>query len=152
MALLALAEKAFSFVDWLTQNKKSPTKFSETKDNIRININDIEKLRTSPPEALGQLLQTIVEVPEVEDFNSILKVLESASERGDDAHRLKWIIRSFYDPKLSRTDGLDEPMKKVALEEGVRMLKGFGKEFEKDYEKYLQQVNDLLDENNIRIK
>jgi peptidoglycan hydrolase-like protein with peptidoglycan-binding domain len=151
MALLALAKKAFSFVDWLTQNKKSPTKFSETKNNIRININDIEKLRSSPPEALGQLLQTIVEVPEAEDFNAILKVLGSASKRGDDAHRLKWIIRSFYDPKLSRTDGLDEPMKKVALEEGIRKLKEFGKLLA-GYDVYKDQLKDVLDMNEIKVK
>ena len=46
----------------------NPRDMSETKQAIHRNTTDRYKLEKSPPEALGQLLQTRVEKPEEENF------------------------------------------------------------------------------------
>ena len=145
-----MADKAFKFADWLEDQKARGDVFSLTKGNIRNNINDAGKLRNSPPEALGQLLQTIVEVPEEEDFESILKVLESASRSHDEAHKLKWIIRAFIDPGLSRRKEIDDVMRGRILDAGIGKLMRFGEEFD-SYDTYSRRLNKLLNENKIII-
>ena len=118
---------------WLAGRKEYDKDLKRTKQAIYANLNDKRRLLKSPPEALGELLQLIVEVPEKEDFSAILRVLQSAEGRNDKAHKLKWIIRCFHDPELSRKlAGKDEKtkerMKKAALEEGIEELMSFGKD------------------------
>jgi hypothetical protein len=97
----AVTEKFLEgFKSWI--KGVSEKEYKETKQTIRKTIQDSSKLKISPPETLGQLLQTIVKVPEEDDFEAILKVLRSAEGRDDEGHKLKWIIRSFYDPELSK--------------------------------------------------
>jgi len=101
--------------------------YKEAKQVVRKNIRDSSKFKDSPPETLGQLLQVIVKVPEVDDFEAILKVLRSADSIGDEGHKLKWIIRSFHDPDLSKKSvSIRDQESKTALEEGIRKLMEFG--------------------------
>jgi hypothetical protein len=114
-----------SISSWLAGRKKDDKDLSNTKQTIYTNLNDKKKLQNSPPEALGELLQTITEFPSDDDFDAILKVLQSAEGRNDNAHKLKWIIRSFHDPELSRRRNVTDAMKKTALEEGIAELMEF---------------------------
>jgi len=98
-----------------------------------------------------------VEVPEKEDFSAILTVLQSAEGRNDKAHKLKWIIRCFHDPELSRKhsakdDAAQDRMKKAALEEGIEELMEFGKniqDLETSHRNYIQQLKILLRKNGV---
>ena len=142
---------------WIAGMKQYDEDLKRTKKAIHANLNDKRKLDNSPPEALGELLQIIVEVPEKEDFSAILRVLQSAEGRNDNAHKLKWIIRSFHDPELSRKHaGKDEKtkerLKKTALEEGIEELMAFGENVEKlegNRDKYLTELKILLTRNGV---
>jgi len=129
-----------NFKLWLTG--LSGDSYRNQKKIIRKNLDDSGKFRKTPPEALGQLLQTIVKVPENDDFEAILKILQSADGRGDAGHRMKWIIRSFHDPGLSRIKELTDEMKKNALEEGIRELLAFGNgiDGQNDYQLNLRAI------------
>lgn len=124
--------------------------YKEAKQVVRKNIGDSSKFKDSPPETLGQLLQVIVKVPEVDDFEAILKVLRSADSIGDEGHKLKWIIRSFHDPDLSKKNvTIREQESKTALEEGIRTLMEFGEDME-GYDEFLEKLHDILTENGIK--
>jgi len=130
----------------------SDKEYKETKQTIRKTIQDSSKFKISPPETLGQLLQTIVKVPEEDDFEAILKVLRSAEGRDDEGHKLKWIIRSFHDPELSKKkEKTGDEESKFALEEGIRKLMEFGKTnlLEAYYKRYVSNLKELLNENKI---
>ena len=76
---------------------------------------------------------------------AILKVLRSADSIGDEGHKLKWIIRSFHDPDLSKKGvTIREQESKTALEEGIRELMEFGEKFKKEkrnsYRKELERI------------
>ncbi len=136
---------------WLSRRKEVDPFLKQTKQAIYVNINDKKKLQNSPPEALGELLQTLTEAPKEEDFNAILKVLQSAEGRNDDAHKLKWIIRSFHDAELSRRGNVTDAMKKAALEEGIRELMGFGGDIDEiQRNQYVNQIQVTLQRNGIR--
>ncbi len=55
---------------------------------------------------------------------------------------MKWIIRSFHDPGLSRIKELTDEMKKNALEEGIRELLAFGNgiDGQNDYQLNLRAI------------
>jgi hypothetical protein len=127
--------------------------YKETKQMIRKNIEDSSKFKISPPEALGQLLQTIVKIPEEDDFEAILKVMRSADRIGDEGHKLKWIIRSFHDPDLSKKSvSIRDQESKTALEEGIRELMEFGKKLDDNkYENYNKEFLMILRRNGIKI-
>ena len=103
-------------------------------------------LKGKLPQALGQLILTIMEVPEEKDFDDILTVLKSAD---GNQHKLKWIIRSVYDPNLSVKGG----DKGKALDEGIEKLLKFGGYFEEDIRNkripYLQNLFILLKNNGV---
>jgi hypothetical protein len=135
---------------WLAGRKVTDRELKQTKQTIYTNLNDNKKLQNSPPEALGELLQTITEFPEEEDFNAILRVLQSAEGRNDNAHKLKWIVRSFHDPELSRRGNVTDAMKKSALEEGIAELLGFGESLdEMQRNQYVNQMQVTLQRNGV---
>ena len=140
-----ILDKTKDFFGWLTREKKYTKTFSATKSTIRLNLSNPNKLKGKLPEALGQLILTIMEVPEEKDFNDILTVLKSAD---GNQHKLKWIIRAVHDPKLSVKGG----DKGKALDKGIEKLFGFGKGVDKLKENqanYLQSIKDILYENDI---
>jgi hypothetical protein len=139
------------FSSWIGTVAKE--EYKDTKQTILKNIEDRSKLEISPPEALGQLLQTIVKIPEEDDFEAILKVLRSADRIGDEGHKLKWIIRSFHDPDLSKKSvTIREQESKTALEEGIRELMEFGKKLDDNkYENYNKEFLMILRRNGIKI-
>jgi hypothetical protein len=91
---------------------------AEAKWTIRANINNPANLKKSPPETLGgEVLRTLMQSVEPDDFNAIIKVLESAKND----HELKWIIRCIVDSKAEDVGG-------KLLQEGIRRLLKYGKD------------------------
>ena len=142
----AILDKTKDFFGWLGDEKKNKDKYRKTKSTIRINLNNPKILKGKLPEALGQLIITIMEVPEEQDFDDILRVLKSAD---GNQHKLKWILRSVFDSKLSVKGG----DKGGALDKGIRKLLEFGGYFEEDRKNkkipYLQNLFLRLKKNGI---
>jgi outer membrane protein OmpA-like peptidoglycan-associated protein len=117
--------------------------FMDLKVVLRSNVNDILKLQNSPPETLGgQVLRTIMLTTESEDFDAIIRVLESAKS----VHELKWIIRCIVDYKKDDPDG-------KLLEEGIKRLLVFGndrEDLEKSYQIFNRNIKFILNKNGIR--
>jgi len=91
-------------------------------------------------------------VPEEDDFEAILKVLRSAEGRDDEGHKLKWIIRSFHDPELSKKkETVREQESKTALEEGIRKLMEFRKDInDSKYRNYINELKMIINRNGIK--
>lgn len=136
------------FKSWIKE--VSDKEYKESKQTVRKNIEDPSHFKISPPETLGQLLQTIVKIPEENDFEAILTILRSADGRSDEGHKLKWIIRSFHDPDLSKRKN-NEKESKIALEEGIRKLMEFGKNLDENkYGKYTNEFKMTINRNGIK--
>jgi hypothetical protein len=121
-----LADKAMlevgDFGGWLS-NKADilGSQLTEVKGIIRKNINDAQKLLSSPPETLGgQVLKTIMSSVEEDDFEAIIQVLQSAKSD----HELKWILRNVPGRKLTEKSG--EAEKGEALLEGLKTILIYG--------------------------
>ena len=142
-----ILDKTKDFFGWLTRESKNELKFKNTKSTLQKNLSNPKMLKGKLPEALGQLILTIMEVPEERDFDDILTVLKSAD---GNQHKLKWIIRSVYDPKLSVKGG----DKGKALDEGMKKLFRFGGYFETQEEKkntfYINSLITLFNANKIQ--
>src|SRR5690554_8194623 len=52
-------DKAKGFWDWFKDKRQHSKDINEFKNNIRVNINNAEELRNSPPETLGHLVLKI---------------------------------------------------------------------------------------------
>ena len=136
----ALLAKTKNFFGWLSGEKIDKQKFKGTKGNIQLNVKNTEKLIKSLPKSLGQLIITIMEIPEPDDFDAILKVLKSAT---GNQHKLKWILRCVHDTKLSRDKGINDKKKGDALDEGITKLLEFGEEMV-GFDDYLDNLKNLL--------
>ena len=66
-------------------------------------------------------------------------------------HKLKWIIRSFHDPDLSKKSiTIREQESKAALEEGIRTLMEFGENLDKTKrEFYKNELEGIISRNAI---
>lgn len=144
------------FNQWIMGRKREDEKLRKTKEMIRNNLNDQKKLQQSPPEALGQLLQVIADTPEKEDLDTVLALIRSAQNHNhtDSAHRMKWIVRSFYDPELSRNlrskdSATQKRMKRIALKRGIEELTALGSCCESDMESYKRKLSALFTNNNM---
>lgn len=112
----AAVEELQDFGGWLSKRMRMTKLLRETKHVIRGNIQDGKKLKNAPPETLGgQVLRTLMIEPEKDDFDAIIKVLESA----DSPHELKWIVRSIE-------NYLQEDPNGNLLNDGLRELLNFG--------------------------
>src|SRR5690606_38526126 len=136
-------DKAKDFWGWFKDKRQHSKDINEFKKNIRLNINNAEELRNSPPETLGHLVLTIMETVESDDFDAIIKILEAA----ESSHELKWILRNAQNKIKISSDSSDSD-KGNALEEGLRRVLEFGGYFEEDRRKrngnYLRSIFQLL--------
>ncbi len=119
---------------------KAGQALSDAKSFIRNNINDKDKLKKAFPETLGgMVLKTLMATVEAEDFDAVIKVLKSAKSD----HELKCILRNVSDLPKQTSDQKGE-----ALQDGIKMLLGFGGYFEEDDElkkvRYLKDIFNIL--------
>jgi hypothetical protein len=108
---------------------------------------DPKAFKTSPPEVLGRVLQTVMYTFEVADYFTILEVLRST----DIAHKLKWIIRNVQ-TIVDVGHEPSEPEKANALNVGLRRLREHG-EREAGVEvrkSYLKDLEDILEGKGIK--
>jgi hypothetical protein len=129
------------FAVWLSGKYSEPEKLKMIKAEIRARLNDSRKLEKSPPETLGgQILRTIMATEEEEDFDAIIKVLESA----ETDHELKWIIRRIVDLHGKDPNG-------ELLQKGIRQLAGYGIGMS-GYNAYEERVKEILHGSQIAIR
>jgi len=114
---------------------------TEAKRIIRTKIEDTENLKKAPPETLGgEVLRTLMKTEEPEDFDAIVKVLQSAKT----PHELKWILRNVQDTIKVYTK-MSETQKEEALKEGTKKVMEFGKTLDKELKKlYDYKLADIL--------
>ena len=133
--------KVKNFGTWLASTIEYD-RIGQVKKFIRTNLNDQKRLRNAPPETLGgQVLRTIMATVEESDFDTIIKVLESA--RTD--HELKWIIRCTVDYEKDDEDG-------KLLQAGIRALTNFGRGPGDAYKNYAKRLTEILDDKKIIFK
>jgi len=136
-------DKAKDFWGWFKDKRQHSKDINEFKKNIRLNINNAEELRNSPPETLGHLVLTIMETVESDDFDAIIKILEAA----ESSHELKWILRNAQNKIKISSDSSDSDKGK-ALQEGIRRVMEFGMEIqdvELKYNLYKNKIGMVLD-------
>ncbi|MBW8888833.1 MAG: hypothetical protein JF616_13845 [Fibrobacteres bacterium] len=122
--------EAGDFRRWLGSRAED---LGRVKGKILSRIGERSRLRRSPPEALGQLLATLMETREAEDFQGIRYILGScAPSEGGPArispdHKLKWVLRYVSAIPIPEMAGPERDAKKgEALRDGIRILKDFG--------------------------
>ena len=140
-------DKAKGFWDWFDNQRKKKEDINESKKQIRINVNNAEELRKSPPETLGHLVLTIMETVEADDFDAIIKILGAT----ESSHELKWILRNAQDEIKISSDSSDSD-KGNALEEGIRRVLEFGLNNDSVSDKleiYNRKIRTILKRNSI---
>jgi len=139
-AALDYANKIRNFNTWLPTQRSSGA--AEPKKGIAEKVRDPQILKKTPPETLGQVLQTIMLTKEPEDYDEILTILRSA----ESDHELKWILRwtSGISMPAKGTPGYEQKSG-VALKEGIRKVMEFGE----GNTSYLTEINILLDSKGI---
>ncbi|NLW32023.1 MAG: hypothetical protein GXY77_11270, partial [Fibrobacter sp.] len=140
-------DKAKDFWGWFKDKRQHSKDINEFKNNIRVNINNAEELKNSPPETLGHLVLTIMETVESDDFDAIIKILEAA----ESSHELKWILRNAQDKIKISSDSNDND-KGNALEEGIRRVIEFGLNNDSVSDKleiYNRKIRTILKRNSI---